>query len=445
MLKRLFSILTISLILTGSFFSAYNTKYPVYADSTTDGWMNVTTNQQLADAFRYYCKSRDLTIEGSVADALTSFTTKAFNGLCNTLGIDITALQAEIKYKTGSNIGTQFLFTTSGIDAYNRIFSQFLQDNDLSVGDTVEDQTIYSGRWFVDADGNGCFEYIVKAYDPANIKAIGSTYRFTGEQLFRNNGSFTMNLLNGNSRTFSYSTTNPGNNSVNVQTKVGNSVIYQTYNNRIMEAGQLTILYFDSDASSSYRGQTYLANYITTHNYNNANYFELLWQLPSDYTYERNANIYITTNNNVINNNTYEGDTIINNNGDIINNNNPDPENPDIPDPNPGPTPDPPSIPDSGGWQDFSLPDMPNDWLIYGMEKKFPFDIPFNIMFGLSLLNHEPEIPKFEGDIDLKVCTWHYDIDLTPFDDIAAMLRRFEVLAFIIGLAMLTKELIMWG
>lgn len=473
MLKRLFSIISISLIIIGVFFNSYFIECPVYADTTTDNWTNVTTNAELVEAFRYYCKSRDVTIDGSIADGVTKFTTATFNGLCNSLGIDITSLQAHLKRDTDGNAGVRFLFDSTGINAYNRIFAQFLQDNDLEVGDSVpvsDPKVLYSGVLFEDYDHNKCLAYVctsnggsvetVNSFGtvPSYVTYKGSPYIHTGETAaaLYNNGTDTITVKTNENTTVPVNvhvdngnagSTGEYDNFTNLKysttygLNVYGSII--SYNNtahenitRVREYnGELCVLqfngnfylgFFNNYADKDHLGES--VSYTT----------RLLSTRVRMYPYEAtNSNVYITTNNTVINNNNYMGDTIINNEGDTINNN--------YPDPNPNPTPDPPTIPDSGGWQDFTLPEMPNDWLIYGMEKKFPFDIPFNILFGLSLLNHEPEIPKFEGDIDLKVCIWHYDIDLTPFDDIAKILRKFEVLAFIIGLAMITKELIMWG
>lgn len=458
MLKRIISIFSISLIITGSFFSVYSYEYNVFAASPTDEWLNVTNNEQLAEAFRYYCKSRDLTIEGSLADGLTTFTTNAFNGLCNTLGIDITALQANIKYQTDNNTGTKFLFNALSIDAYNRIFAQFLQDNDLSVGDSADqaNNTVYSGEYFTDLDGNSCLVFQVtqtfgydSTTDRANdyILAYGTPLKYSSSamKILYDAGttSFTYNLVSGVSRNIStyryysdklYSFGNTTGYALNNAFYSDEASNYPYTN---ITADGYGAIYRNTNTQSLYFGRINFVSYNNAYNGGARSYVGNLIQIykfddePDDI---QNVVIYLTTNNTTINNNNYEGDTVINNNGDTNN------YYPDTPD-----TPDPPTIPDSGGWQDFSLPDMPNDWLIYGMEKKFPFDIPFNIMFALSLLNHEPEIPHFEGDIDLKVCTWHYDIDLTPFDDIATILRKFEVLAFIIGLAILTKNLINWG
>lgn len=478
MLKRLFSILSISLILIGVFFNSYNVNALVYADSVTDEWTDVTTNGQLVEAFKYYCKSRDLTIEGSVADTVTSFTTKNFNNACNFLGIDITALQAEVKYRTGNNIGTQFLFTATGVNLFNRIFSQFLQDNELQVGDEEVNKQVYSGYNYDDGNGNSCLVYIVSVdystlrnntdFEEYGTSAnpiiyYGTKYIYDEQDLSGLNSGYSFYVPISSSKiTINKSTVNTGSSKYQHQSELmylrfGSSTTNFVYN----RMGYYDNFYvIDSEANPtlySY-GKYFHGNLAIIKTSDDV----LCWGTYSEYIdwsndpagqsikYDRlhpvgqlsnanvqNASVYIYAP--TINNNTYEGDTIINNNGDVINN------NPVYPDPNPNPTPDPPTIPDDDGWQDFTLPEMPNDWLIYGMERKFPFDIPFNILFGLSLLNHEPEIPQFEGDIDLKVCTWHYDIDLTPFDDIAKILRKFEVLAFIIGLAMITKELIMWG
>ena len=196
-IKKVFTITICFLIMLTSAFYAYtsiDSRCLVYADSTTDNWQNVTTNAELVEAFRYYCKSRDLTIDGSVADAVTSFTTKTFNGICNTLGIDVTALQAQLKKETDGNTGTRFLFTATGIDAYNRIFAQFLQDNNLSVGDDNVNITVESGIYFKDYDGNGCWCFvsnnvtsatsIVSNSNPSNVYSNkGTPYIYTEESV----------------------------------------------------------------------------------------------------------------------------------------------------------------------------------------------------------------------------------------------------------------------
>ena len=155
-MKKFISCLTITLILTASFISGYvKTSSFVYADSI-DTWTQVTTTDELVEAFRYYCKSRNLVIEGSALDAITSVSTSAFTNICNSSGINITALQAHIKWAVDGNNGLKYYFDSTGISLYNRIFSEFLQNNNLSVGDSADqaNNTLYSGSIFTDKDGN---------------------------------------------------------------------------------------------------------------------------------------------------------------------------------------------------------------------------------------------------------------------------------------------------
>lgn len=152
--------------------------------------------------------------------------------------------------------------------------------------------------------------------------------------------------------------------------------------------------------------------------------------------------IFLTTNNNTINANTYNDNkqTVINNEGDVYNYDYDD-DDPPINPPSGGGGDDSPTDPDDWG---IDLPDLNINWLLEGKENKFPFNIPFNIILTLSLLNAEPEAPHFEGTIDLGIYQWNYEIDLEQFDSVAEVCRNFEFIAFLIGLMLLTKRLI-WG
>ena len=157
------------------FISAFDCRYFSYADTVSE-WTNVTTNDQLADAFRYYCKSNDLTIEGSVADGVTTFTTYTFQNICNAIGIDMTALQANIKYRTDNSGNIEYLFDSTGVTAYNRIFSQFLQDNNIEVGDSVND-TLYSGYIYVDYEGHNHLCTVINSTgNYNNVVAVGERF-----------------------------------------------------------------------------------------------------------------------------------------------------------------------------------------------------------------------------------------------------------------------------
>lgn len=72
----------------------------------------------------------------------------------------------------------------------------------------------------------------------------------------------------------------------------------------------------------------------------------------------------------------------------------------------------------------------------------FPFCLPFDIYAFFELLAAEPETPHLEFDIELPFMQepWHVVIDLSAWDSTALLARRLELLAFIIGLCVFTRE-----
>ena len=72
----------------------------------------------------------------------------------------------------------------------------------------------------------------------------------------------------------------------------------------------------------------------------------------------------------------------------------------------------------------------------------FPFCIPFDIYEFLTLLAAEPEAPVFHWEIPVPQLgrTFEIDVDLSEWDSVALLFRRLELLAFILGLAYVTRE-----
>ena len=72
----------------------------------------------------------------------------------------------------------------------------------------------------------------------------------------------------------------------------------------------------------------------------------------------------------------------------------------------------------------------------------FPFCLPFDIYAFFELLAADPETPHLEFDIELPFMQepWHVVIDLSAWDSTALLARRLELLAFIIGLCVFTRE-----
>lgn len=469
-MKKAFTLLSILILTFGLFMSGYAVKCPSYASINDDVvWTPLAQQSDMVIAFQEYCKSRDLTIEGSLADAVTTFTTGAFNSLCNTLGFNMTQLQAEIKAEYDANgKPIKFLFTSTGIDAYNRIFAQFLQDNELEVGDTVDNKQLYDGYVYTTYDGKKCLVFVVNSrktiYTDSEILQYGSPLGYTSEYIQSQYAGSTVGSSQKIKVDYSIAYTSEYTANIAVRSNGGylynqsNPLFYNTLevgSDTFTGDGFASVCYVLSDSKFYPIGYSdMISGSINIHGSNVYPRKEMSFitnKINND-DQANVCNIYITTNNTTINNNNYEGDTIINNYPDD------DPDDPDDPDPiYPDPEyPDPPTYdpdypkdpitpqtpPDDWG---IELPDFTDfDWIMSGLEKKFPWDIPFNIMFMLSLFVAEPEAPHFVGDIDLKVCNWHYDLDLEPFEPLADIFRKFFFIGFLLGLMLLTKQLI-WG
>ena len=77
----------------------------------------------------------------------------------------------------------------------------------------------------------------------------------------------------------------------------------------------------------------------------------------------------------------------------------------------------------------------------------FPFCIPFDIYEFLSALAAEPEAPVFEWVIPVPQMDKNFSVrvDLSAWNDVAALFRKLELLAFIIGLAYVSREKFLRG
>lgn len=130
-----------------------------------------------------------------------------------------------------------------------------------------------------------------------------------------------------------------------------------------------------------------------------------------------------------------------------ITNVNPEPN----PDPGPGPTPDPdPGTdpdPDPNPKPDPTPePELDPGQLEFDFKLLFPFCIPFDLIDALEVLDAEPVAPAIDVPIpymsEKGMQTHTIKIDLSEYDSVALLLRRMEVLLFIVGLILITRNLI---
>lgn len=77
----------------------------------------------------------------------------------------------------------------------------------------------------------------------------------------------------------------------------------------------------------------------------------------------------------------------------------------------------------------------------------FPFCIPFDLARVLNLLAADPVIPKYHvrWEVPYFAEPIEFDIDLTPLDGVMAVARTMETLAFVVGLAISTRQVFLRG
>jgi hypothetical protein len=89
------------------------------------------------------------------------------------------------------------------------------------------------------------------------------------------------------------------------------------------------------------------------------------------------------------------------------------------------------------------------DYTIQGLEKLFPFCLPFDLIHFFNVLSAEPEAPCFTIPVPYMTAsgmtTYDVEIDLSKFDSVAQLLRTMELLVFIIGLIMITRDKMIKG
>lgn len=86
-----------------------------------------------------------------------------------------------------------------------------------------------------------------------------------------------------------------------------------------------------------------------------------------------------------------------------------------------------------------------NKYTFFGLEKVFPFCIPFDLIDFISVLDAEPVAPHFEWVIPLSAVggkDLYFEIDLKPFDKVAEVVRLMELLSGCVGLILLTRNII---
>lgn len=414
----------------------------VYADSDLPtGYTPANTDTDLASSFNDYVKSRNANFNGSLPDAANIYILNLMNKGAQNLNTNLDTIKSKIAKKSDTGGRIIWYFDSTVTNFYNSLFDFLLQDLDLSVGDTANEE-LYNGFVFTDDNNNSCLctvtTTVYNSYtgyiQKEDIKQVGTPFIYEGSTLFNNSLTEVPFVKGGRTYTFTLFRNSSG---VSLVNSLNNYRFI--YKNDGTENGFLTIFYAQDDHLLYYGS----INTITGQTYNGFHG----GRMYSSYIQNGGANQstvnFVTIDNRTINNNNYEGDTYITNEGDVINNVTPGGQNPGW---------------DVGGGQgsyednsgnsytinfpDFELPDLNIDWSIQGLGNKFPFSIPFDIVSLVTVLNAEPEAPRFQGTVNFGFTTWDYDINLQQFDNVAQVCRIAELLLLVFGLILITRSII---
>lgn len=82
------------------------------------------------------------------------------------------------------------------------------------------------------------------------------------------------------------------------------------------------------------------------------------------------------------------------------------------------------------------------DGLSLDLKDFFPFCIPYDLYAFFGCLNAAPEAPVFELALPTPFGSYSFTVDLSPYDPVAEICRRLQLLLFCIGLAFETRNLI---
>jgi hypothetical protein len=93
-----------------------------------------------------------------------------------------------------------------------------------------------------------------------------------------------------------------------------------------------------------------------------------------------------------------------------------------------------------------SSTDAINSSTSLGLQNVFPFCIPFDLVDFIGCLAADPEAPYIKYPVKYPTAdgwgVYELEIDLSRFDSVAKIVRTMELLAFCIGLAKITRDMI---
>ena len=87
-----------------------------------------------------------------------------------------------------------------------------------------------------------------------------------------------------------------------------------------------------------------------------------------------------------------------------------------------------------------------SDYQSPGLQTVFPFCIPFDIYAFFECLAADPVAPAFTWRFYVPgICDEQFTVDMAPFNAVAQIVRTMELMAFIVGLALVTRDKFLRG
>ena len=135
---------------------------------------------------------------------------------------------------------------------------------------------------------------------------------------------------------------------------------------------------------------------------------------------------------------------------------NPDPTTAPNPDPDISGVPKPTGVPKPSTSPEEEDTEVDPDKYKTDLRLVFPFCIPFDLVHLIQAFEAEPEAPVFEFPLDLelenpwtgkKILDYHhvFKLDMSDYEPVIKIFRIFEIIFFIIGLLMITRQQMIKG
>ena len=373
-----------------------------------------------------------------------------------------------LKYKIDSTKGLQFFIDATGLQYLNDLYEAILDYYDLH---EPYSKTIYSGEWFEDDDGNGCYvfqadstiiSYSTKQEFDLHVNS-GTVYRFTGQELW-------INMINAGTDTYTINYNN-GTQMTYYITKWDNFNAYRRYYDTVAPSKTIpssiitskSVLYCDVRPENSgdyFTKDGFLCILKVSNNYylgvtnknvrgdnGQVSYYLASFSDALDFSTHPQS---VTGNYQPKDNPIPDDDTVFNSGDDNIDDflENDDPQV-TVDDDNglPSTPPTDPYVPnETGGNVDpqdgdvnWHMPDIHVDWDLGDFSDIFPFSIPYDIIELFNIVDAEPVTPAIYQEVDFGAFNYTIDFDLSYFDEFMEYVRAMELFLYTLTLFIATR------